>query len=75
VSESGNGGGDRRWTALYAKADVELLVFDRTWERVAVSRNEVGAREDARVVRVRDARRMRLAAMVLSGTALQHQGK
>ena len=42
--------------------------------RVAVSRNDVRAREDARVVRVRDARRMRLAAMVISRTALQHQG-
>lgn len=41
--------------------------------RVAVSRKEVGVREDARVVRVTVARRMRLAAMVLARTALQHQ--
>jgi hypothetical protein len=50
VSDARRGGGERRWTALYARAEVEFVDFDRTCERLAVSRKEARACDDARVV-------------------------
>lgn len=53
LSDTGRGGCKRRWTALYARAEVEFVDFDRICERPAVSRKEAGACDDAHVVRVR----------------------
>ena len=64
LSDTGRGGGERRWIALYARAEVEFVDFDRICERLAVSRKEAGACDDARVVRV-GVLRGRLVAMVL----------
>jgi hypothetical protein len=41
VSETGSGRGDRRWRALYANAEVELVFLDLLVAGVIESRNEV----------------------------------